>query len=278
MITLTWLELQKIFKKWRSYIGFIAIALLALIVQISLYFAGEDYIQHMTRGLTDSFILSGNLFNGYLIANLIMQGLFIHIPFLIVLVGGDLLASEATAGTYRMLLTRPVSRLKVVTSKFFAGVIYTNLLIIWLAILSLGLSIVIFGTGELLSLRTKIIIFASNDVLWRFGCAYLYSILSMTMVMTLSFFFSSMVENAIGPIVSTMAVIIVFMILSNIPVEFLVNLRPYFFTTHMTQWYGFFDDPVDYAEIFKSAWILFAHIAGLYLITTFIFLKKDILS
>jgi ABC-2 type transport system permease protein len=278
MITLTWLELQKIFKKWRSYIGFIAIALLALIVQISLYFAGEDYIQHMTRGLTDSFILSGNLFNGYLIANLIMQGLFIHIPFLIVLVGGDLLASEATAGTYRMLLTRPVSRLKVVTSKFFAGVIYTNLLIIWLAILSLGLSIVIFGTGELLSLRTKIIIFASNDVLWRFGCAYLYSILSMTMVMTLSFFFSSMVENAIGPIVSTMAVIIVFMILSNIPVEFLVNLRPYFFTTHMIQWYGFFDDPVDYAEIFKSAWILFAHIAGLYLITTFIFLKKDILS
>jgi ABC-2 type transport system permease protein len=278
MITLIWLELQKIFRKWRSYIGFIAIALLALIVQISLYYAGGDYINHMTRGLSDSFIISGNLFNGYLIANLILQGLFIHIPFLIVLVGGDLLASEATAGTYRMLLTRPVSRLKVVTSKFLAGVIYTFLLIVWLAILSLGLSMLIFGTGELISIKSQIIIFASNDVLWRFGCAYLYSILSMTMVMALSFFFSSMVENAIGPIVSSMAVIIVFIILSTIPVDFLINLRPYFFTTHMTQWYGFFDDPIDYSEIFHSAWILTAHIVGLYLITTFIFLKKDVLS
>jgi ABC-2 type transport system permease protein len=278
VITLIWLELQKIFKKWRTYIGFISIGLLTIIVQVSLYFTGERFITSMTHSLSDSFILFGNLFNGYLIANLILQGLIIHIPFLVVLVGGDLLASEATSGTYRMLLTRPVSRLKIVTVKFFTGIIYTVLLILFLAVLSLGVSLLIFGSGELISIRSKIIIFASNDVLWRFGGAYLYAALSMSMVMALSFFFSSMVENAIGPIVSTMAVIIIFLILSNIPVDFLVNIRPYFFTTHMTQWSSFFDDPVNYSEIFHSAWILLVHIVGLYIITTCIFLKKDILS
>ena len=125
MITLIWVELQKIFKKWRTYIGFIAIGVLTLIVQIALYYTGKKYLNFEMRGLSDSFIFTGNLFNGYLVANLVLQGLFVHIPFLIVLVGGDLLAGEATAGTYRMLLTRPVSRLEVISAKFLAGIIYT---------------------------------------------------------------------------------------------------------------------------------------------------------
>jgi ABC-2 type transport system permease protein len=159
-----------------------------------------------------------------------------------------------------------------------AGIIYVTSLIAWMAFLSLGVSILIFGTGELVTFRDKLIIFAANDVLWRFLGAYAFSILSMSTVFALSFFFSSMVQNAIGPIVTTMAVIIVFIILSALPIDFLSNLKPYFFTSHMPQWSSFFNDPVDYSELLKSAGILLAHIVGLYAITTYIFLKKDILS
>jgi len=278
MNTLIWIELQKMFKKWRTYIGFIAIGGLTPIVQITLYFTGDDYVRGITHSLQDSFLLVGNLFNGYLVANLILYAMFIHIPFLIVLVGGDILAGEATAGTYRMILTRPFSRLKIITSKFLAGIIYVTSLIVWLAFLSLGVSLAMFGTGELVTFRDKLIIFAANDVLWRFLGAYAFSILSMSTVFALSFFFSSMVQNAIGPIVTTMAVIIVFIILSALPIDFLTQLKPYFFTSHMPQWSSFFDDPVDYNEIWESAVILLAHIVGLYSITTYIFIKKDILS
>jgi ABC-2 type transport system permease protein len=278
MTTLIWIELQKMFKKWRTYIGFIAIGVLTPIVQITLYFTGDSYVESMTRGLQNSFVLVGNLFNGYLVANLILYSMFIHIPFLIVLVGGDILAGEATAGTYRMILTRPDSRFKIITSKFLAGIIYVTSLIAWLAFLSLGVSILIFGTGELVSFREKLIIFAADDILWRFLWAYLFSILSMSTVFALSFFFSSMVQNAIGPIVTTMAVIIIFLILSALPIDFLDTLKPYFFTSHMPQWSGFFNDPIDSSEMLKSAGILLAHIIGLYAITTYIFVKKDILS
>jgi ABC-2 type transport system permease protein len=278
MITLIWIELQKIFKKWRTYIGFIAIGVLVPIVQLALYFTGDNYINAITRNLQSSFLIVGNLFNGYLVASLVLTALYIHIPFLIVLVGGDLLASEATAGTYRMLLTRPVSRSKIMTAKFLAGLTYVFLLLVWLAFLSLGVSCLLFGTGELISFRGKLIIFASDDVLWRFAGAYLYSMLSMFTVFSLSFFFSSMVENAIGPIVSTMAVIIIFLILSALPIDFFKTISPYFFTSHMIQWDGFFHDPVELSDIIKSGLVLLGHVVVLYLITTYLFIKKDILS
>ena len=278
MITLISIELLKVFRKWRTYIGFMAIGILVPIVQISLYWEGDDDVNFATSSLKDSFMFVGNLLNGYLIAYLILQALFLHIPFLIVLVGGDLLAGEATSGTYRMLITRPVSRIRVAASKFIAGFIYTNLLLFWLLFMSLVVSIIIFGSGELLVFGRKIFIFAADDVLWRFLFAYAYAVLSMTMVLSLSFFFSSLVENAIGPIVATMAVIIIFAIISALPIAALADVKPYLFTNYITKWRQFFNDPVEYTEILKGAVILVIHIFGLFGITSYIFYKKDILS
>lgn len=278
MIKLVGIELYKIFRKWRTYIGFIAIFVMTGIVQTAMYFTRDRFVEATTRGLSDAFLIQGNFFNGYVIAYLILNALFVHIPFLIVLVGGDLFAGEATAGTYRVMLTRPVSRISLVTSKFIAGFVYVFLLIAFLLLLSLGGSLLLFGSGELLVFKEKIIIYTGGEILWRLFSAYGFSILSMCMVMALSIFFSSMVSNAIGPIVSTMAVIIVFLILSAIPVEVLQNMRPYFFTSHLSAWSDFFGDPVNKSEIIKSAAVLIGHIVLLYLLTAYLFIKKDILS
>jgi ABC-2 type transport system permease protein len=278
MTTLVFIELQKIFKKWRTYIGFIALFGMTLIVQLALYFTQDEFVQGVTRSMSDQFILKGNFFNGYVVAYLILNAMFVHIPFLIVLVGGDLFAGEATAGTYRMLLTRPVSRLALVTSKYLAGFFYTFLFILFLLAISLGGSLIFFGTGELIVVKSKIFIYGPGDVLWRMASAYAFATLSMMTVMAFSIFFSSLVSNAIGPIVTTMAVIIVFLILSTIPVEFLQNLRPYFFTSHLIQWDEFFADPVDYSALIDSASVLISHIVVLYGLTAFLFMRKDILS
>ncbi len=278
MITLINIELMKIFKKWRTYIGFLAIGVLVPIIQIATYYEGSGYLNMAMRSLRQQFVFVGNLLNGYFLGNLMLNALFIHIPFLIVLVGGDLLAGEATSGTYRILLTRPVSRFQVVTAKLIAGFIYTFLLLLWMALLSLGLSIVIFGAGELVFIRDKIYIIAANDVLWRFAFAYLYAILSMSTVLALAFLFSSLVENAIGPIVGALAVIIIFMIISNLPIASLENIKPFLFTTYLDKWMEFMKDPVDYFLVVKSAAVLLLHSAVFYFITLFTFTRKDILS
>ncbi len=278
MKNLIYIELDKIFRRWRTYIGFIAIGVLTPIVQIAIYYEGDNYINFFTQNLQQSFLISGNLLNGYLVGYFILQALIIHIPFLIVLVGGDLLAGEATMGTYRLLLTRPISRFQVITSKFIAGLIYTNLLLFWLAFISLFVSTILFGTGELMVVKSKIIIFASDDVLWRFALAYGVASISMTTVFALSFLFSSLVENAIGPIVASMAVIIIFIILSALPISALEGIKPYLFTNYMNAWRDFFNDPVNFSGVIKSSLILFLHIIIFYTTALFIFIKKDILT
>lgn len=279
MIKLIRIELYKIFKKWRTYIGFLAIAVLVPVIQIAMLIEGEKSLNFMTRNLQQSFIFVGNLLNGYLITYLILGSLYIHIPFLIALVAGDLLAGEATSGTYRILIIRPISRLNLVTSKFFAGLIYTYTLILWLALISLGLGILIFGTGELIVLKSsQIIIFAKSDVFWRFLLAFAFASLSMSVVTALAFLFSSLVENAIGPIVSTMAVIIVFIVISAIEINIFQTIKPYLFTTYMSSWRLFFDDSINYPEILKSCLILAGHVVLFFGAATVIFKRKDILS
>lgn len=273
------IELSKIFRKWRTYIGFLAIAILVPIIQIAMLIEGEKSINFMTRNLQQSFIFVGNLLNGYLISYAILNALVVHIPFLITLVAGDLLAGEATAGTYRILVTRPVSRFKIVLSKFLAGLIYTNLLVFWLAIMSLAIGILVFGVGELIVIKNvNILILARNDVFWRFLIAYGFAALSMTVVLSLAFLFSSLVENAIGPIVSTMAIIIVFVIISALDIEFFQSIRPYLFTNYMQSWRSLFDDPIDVQDLLKSAAVLIGHIIFFFGTTVYIFNKKDILS
>lgn len=273
------IELYKIFKKWRTYIGFIAIGLLASIIHTAMVFEGSNTVNFMTRNIQQSFVFVGNLLNGYLISYIILNSLAVHIPFLIALVAGDLLAGEATAGTYRILVTRPVSRFQIITAKFIAGLIYSTLLVLWLALVSLVIGIIIFGTGELLVTNGgMIIIFEKSDVLWRFVLAYGFAALGMSVVASLAFLFSSLVENAIGPIVSTMAVIIVFIIISAIPVDLFQTIKPYLFTNYILNWRLFFDDPLDFIEIFKSTGILFGHIIFFYSLALFLFKRKDILS
>ncbi len=51
MITLVKIELYKIFRKWRSYIGFFAIGLLVAVIQIAMVYEGSRSINFITRNL-----------------------------------------------------------------------------------------------------------------------------------------------------------------------------------------------------------------------------------
>ena len=278
MIDLVRIELYKIFKKWRTYIAFLAIAVIVLVIEIALLVEGENYLRFLTRNLESIFVFEGNFLNGYLISFIVMGAIGIHIPFLITLVAGDLLAGEATAGTYRMLLTRPITRMQLLSAKVMAGTIYTILMVLFLAVVSLGLGVILFGTGELIVITDVLIIFAREDILWRFMIAYGIATLSMMVVTSMAFFFSSLVENAIGPIVSTMAVIIVFYILSAIDIELLQNIKPYLFTTYMQSWRVIFTTPVEMSELYQAVGVLSLHIVLFLSLTFYLFSKKDITS
>ena len=278
MLTLLQIELFKIFRRSRTYISFAAIAAIVLLIQLAFYLDGDAYIQLMLQSLP-AFTVNGKIINGYLICYIILQTLLIHVPLLIALVAGDMIAGEANMGTLRLLISKPVSRTGLIASKFMASSIYTLMLLVWMALLSLVLSIVLFGVSDLIVFKSQLItILEKSDILWRYFAAFGFAAIAMTTVAALALLLSLFADNSIGPIISTMAIIIVFTILTTMDFPLFDTLRPFIFTSHMLGWKGFFDEPVQYGSVFKSAGILLLHILIFVGAAVVIFKRKDVLS
>ena len=287
------IELFKIFRKPRTYISFGAIAAMVIIVQVALKFDGQSYIEFILGSLKETLdIPYATILNGYFVCFIILNLLLIHIPLLIALVAGDEVAGEANMGTLRLLVSKPVSRTELMLAKFFATVVYTAMVLAWMAFLSLVLSIFIFGTNDLIVARSNTLeIINRSDIMWRYLAAFGYATVALTTVAALAFMLSVFAENSIGPIVSTISIVIVFTILSEMQIPLYDRtVKPYLFTSHMLGWKGFFYLKAD-AEgvsipgtvenlpaVMKSMSILLGYIVLFAGSAIVVFKKKDILS
>jgi ABC-2 type transport system permease protein len=100
----------------------------------------------------------------------------------------------------------------------------------------------------------------------------------MTVVASLAFLFSALAENSVGPIIGSMAVVIIFLVFGNLPLDFFRDLSPYLFTSYMNLWQRAFDVPIPWGSVAKSAMILGLHNIGLFLVAVIIYRRKDIKS
>jgi ABC-2 type transport system permease protein len=275
----TYNELLKIATKIRSYIGIGALTLLIFIVLFAMKADGKSYVGFVTASFEQTLSFNGKILNGNLIAFIIMQMLIVHVPLLIALVTGDLLSGEEASGTIRMLATKPISRTGIVLSKWIAATIYTLVMTLWLGFLSLFVAKWMFGTGDLIVLNSNgLLILPEADLAWRFGASLLVAFLALWTVATLSMAFSAFAKNSVGPIVSTMSVIILFTIIGTLDVSVFDSIKPFMFTTHMAAWRSVFEDPFPTADIIESVVVLVLHIVGLLALTLTRFNKKDITS
>jgi ABC-2 type transport system permease protein len=290
MWTLLQIELFKIFKRPRTYIAFVAIAAIVTLIQLALYLDGKTYVGFMLQSI-ERFNVEGKILNGYFVCYFILQTLLIHVPLLIALVGGDMIAGEANMGTLRLLISKPISRSTLLISKFLASTVYTLLLLVWMALLSLLVSLLIFGKGDLMVFQSQVIIqIPASDVFWRYLAAFGFAAIAMTTVAALSFFLSLFAENSIGPIVAAMSIVIVCTILTTMDLPLFISMKPYLFTSHMLGWKGFFDIQATSANsaipgsvqnlpgIIRSALILLGHIIFFVTAAVVIFKRKDVLS
>jgi ABC-2 type transport system permease protein len=285
------IELFKVFRKPRTFIAFGAITAIVGLIQMGFYVDGESYIKFGMQALSDSFDIDGKVLNGYLLAYIILQTLLIHVPLLIALVAGDMISGEANMGTLRLLVTKPVSRDKLITAKFLASCIYTLMLLVWMAIWALFVSMLIFGTDDLIIMKSEVVTqILEKDAFWRYCAAFSFAALAMITVASLAFFLSIFAENSIGPIIACMSIVIVFTILNTLNLPVFNALKPYLFTSHMLAWKGFFDVKVNanneqiigsvenIGAVMRSAGILIIHIIGFWTASMLVFRRKDILS
>ncbi len=276
LIKLIGIELIKIFGKKRSLLGFVALAVLMPLIIWGFSKGATGIEQDIIRQLGDSFIIVGSILNGFLVTYITMNFLWVHIPFLLMLVAGDVVAGEGASGTFRIILTRRVSRIKILIAKLIATYIYTIIFITFFVIMSLGLGSLWLGIGDLVVFDKGVLILPQEMAWARFALAFLFASFVMIVVVTLCFMFSSMVNNGIGPIIGAMAIIIIGLAIATIPIDIFKTISPYIFTSYFDIWQKAFFDPIPWADIGKDVMVLSAYTAVFIIISIIHFIRKDI--
>ena len=69
----------------------------------------------------------------------------LFIPLLIVMVASDIVSGEHTSGTIKVLLTRPVRRWKILTSKLITLVLFVSAIVVLTAVIAYVVSGLVFG-------------------------------------------------------------------------------------------------------------------------------------
>ncbi len=293
MWSLLQIELFKIFKKPRTYLAFAVIAAFIFLIQLGLYVNGKDWMMFMLGSLDETMAVDyGKLVNGYAVCFFVLNLLLVHVPILVALVAGDVVSGEASMGTLRLLAAKPVSRTSIILSKYFATAVYVFALLLWIAVISLLVSLAVFGKNDLVVAKTSgLQLIESSDVLWRYFCAFAFAFIAMMVVAAISLLLSTLSDNSIGPIVATVGIIILCTLVSEMEIPIYQKyIRPYLFTTYMLGWKGFFyigstadgetiKGSIEYLPgILKSLAALIVYIIALVGSSVFIFRKKDILS
>src|SRR3954462_10884477 len=67
---------------------------------------------------------------GFIQVIMLIPQVALLMPLYTALVGGDLVAKEAEDGTLRMILCRPISRVRLLLAKWIAGVIFSAVLVL----------------------------------------------------------------------------------------------------------------------------------------------------
>lgn len=198
--------------------------------------------------------LSAVLNNGSLYpAAALAMVLPVFLPLAVAVYAGDAVAGEASAGTLRYLLVRPVGRPRLLAAKLFALAIYIVLAVLIVVATALVIGLVLFGTGAEAVGQAGAVTSLSGATLGpaelavRLLAAIGYIVVSMLGFGTIALFFSTLSDSALGAALSSLAVLIASSILETLDAA--DPLKPYLPTNYWLSWIDFFRDPVFWHNI-----------------------------
>ena len=269
-------EIEKITKRKRTYISFVLITILIPFIVAAINNGGTTLEKSIYGQLSDSFFFTGSLLNGYLATYIIIAVLINQMPFLSTIVASDIFSGEYSRSTFRIYLTRPISRSQVLISKVFVVLSYTSILMAFFFFYSLLVSTIWLGTGELAVFHKGILFLSSDVVLFRFFIAFFIANSVMLTISLLCLLISTMTKNSITPIIITISIVFIGTAITYIPIELFKKVNPFLFTGYINSFLKAFHDPLPWVHI-QSMTITCLTWSTLFIwLSFFFFNKKDI--
>ena len=270
-------ELWKLFGKKRTYIGFGAFLIGQNAMLLLFHFTHwQEGVEKLLQGngyLPSEYVSALTVALIMLIPQIVML-----MPLYTALVGGDLVAKEAEDGTLRMILCRPISRFRLLTAKWVAGVIFSAVLVLVLGATALGLArcwfpwrgMFVFAPGMVFNALS------AGEGLKLYLYCHLFLTVNASVILGLAFMFSCFNMKPAAATILALSFLFVNVVMEGIP--FFEKYREWLLTHHFQVWLLVFAQPTPWERVAGSLCVLFAFSVTTFLIGAAAFQARDIKS
>jgi ABC-2 type transport system permease protein len=238
-------ELRLLFGRRRNQALLAVVALFPLIIGIGLRLAQQP---GNTGGPSVAFItqLAGNgVFLSFIALTLLLT---LVMPLAMAVVAGDSIAGEAGYGTVRYLLAVPAGRVRLLTVKYAAIVVFGVAVTFLVTAVALATGAVLFPIGPVTLLSGTTVPIA--EAMLRLLFVTLYVSAAMASLGAIGMAISTLTEHAIGAIAAIAIVVVTSQVADNVP-QF-AAIHPYL----PTHWWISFDSllrvPIDTGTLLRG--------------------------
>lgn len=270
-------ELWKLFGKKRTYIGFGAFLLGQNAMLLTFRFT--HWQEQMERMLEGNGYLAQEYLSALTVAVIMLiPQIVLLMPLYTALVGGDLVAKEVEDGTLRMILSRPISRFRLLFVKWVAGVIFAAVLVLVLGGTALGFArmwfpwkgMFVFVPGQVFN------VLSPGEGFKLYLCSHLFMMVNASVVLGIAFMFSCFNMKPAAATILALSLLFVNLVMEGIP--FFERYQEYLLTYHFRSWHNVYVQPTPWAQIGQSLCVLLAANLTTFLIGAAAFQARDIKS
>jgi ABC-2 type transport system permease protein len=190
------------------------------------------------------------------------------------LLSGEAIASEATAGTLRALLVRPVGRSRLILVKYASVMALLGIAILWVLLVGGVAGVAAFGLKPMPTLSGATLEIGS--ALIRILFAAVYVLASVAGLAAIGLFISTTTDSAPGATVATVAIVIISQILDALSA--LRAIHPYLLTHDWLAFVDLFRTPVTWDGMVHG-FVVFAAYSVIFVGAALaVFNRKDVVS
>jgi len=183
----------------------------------------------------------------------------LFLPVAVAVVAGDAVAGEATAGTLRYLLLRPVGRTRLLVAKLVAVVCYVLAAVTLVAVTSYAIGVSLFPAVPSAVTSVSGVPLSTEEFVARIAAAVGYVAVSMLGVGAIALFLSTVTDSALGAALGALAALVASQILVTLDAAAAVS--PYLPTRYWLAWIDLFRDPIPWRDIERGLGIQLVYVA-----------------
>jgi ABC-2 type transport system permease protein len=264
-------ELQKLIRRPRTWLA--VFLLVALPTVVAVFLAVTHVAPRPGQGppFLAEVLSNGSLYPAAALAIVLP----IFLPVAVAVVAGDAVSGEASGGTLRYLLVRPVGRTRLLVAKLVSVSAFVVLSVIAVAGVAYIVGTRLFGTHPLPSLSAGPG-FSGPDAAWRILLTIAYVGASMMGVAAIALFLSTVTDSALAAALGALAALITSQVLVELDAS--AAIKPYLPTRYWLSFVDLFRTPVLWRNVERGFALQAIYVAILLGMAWANFATKDVKS